>query len=181
MPAALPVLVGVSVASTAASIYSGEKARKEQKRANRAQERIRQTQSARERLAQVRQTRIAQSQILQSGATQGTMESSTTQGAYSAVGSTAAGNIQFINQMDNLQQEVFRRMEKANMYSAQAGYYGAVSNLAMQGASLGLGAPTKTTAPATGSMSTTSATGAQASSVAGKGPFNNPLPPSPFG
>lgn len=179
-PVTATVLAGAAFAGTAASVYSSEKARKEQKRANRAQERIRQTQSARERLAQVRESRIAQAQILQSGATQGTSESSFIQGAYSAAGSATAGNIQFINQIDTLQQEVFRRMEKANLYNAQAGYYSQAANLAIQAASLG--APTQATAPTTpGSISTTSAGGAQASSVAGTGPFNNPLPPSPFG
>lgn len=171
----------IAVGAVGGSIYSSEKARKEQKKARKAQDRIRQTQSARERLAQVRQARIAQSSILQSGATQGTMDSSATQGAYSAVGSAAAGNIQFINQMDSLQQEVSRRMEKSNMYSAQAGYYGQAANLAMQGSSM-LGSPTKSTAPTTpGSMSTTSASGAQASTIAGRGPFDNPLSPSLFG
>jgi len=174
-------LTVAAVGMTGASIYSSEKARKESKRANRAQNRIRQATTARENLAAVRQQKIMQSQVLQAGATQGTMSSSQTQGTYSAIGSATAGNMGFRNQIDSLQQEVFRRMEKANLYSAQAGYYGQAANLAMQGASMGLGAPTKSTAPVAGSMSTTSASGAQASTVAGKGPFNNPLPPSPFG
>lgn len=168
-PVTATVLAGAAFAGTAASVYSSEKSRKEQKKANRAQERIRQTQSARERLAQVRESRIAQAQILQGGATQGTMDSSATQGAYSAVGSTAAGNIQFINQMDSLQQEVFRRMEKANLYSAQSGYYAQGANLALQAASLG--APTQATGAAasgaTGGVSASAGSGYQ--NIATKG------------
>lgn len=160
MPAAIPLLAGAAVVGTTASIYSSVKARKEQKKANRAQERIRQTQSARERLAQVRESRIAQAQVLQSGATQGTGDSSTTQGAYSAIGSTAAGNIQFINQMDSLQQEVFRRMEKANLYTAQAGYYSGAANLAMQAATLGIGSPTQSVASGSSGVSGTAGAGA---------------------
>lgn len=157
-PVTATVLAGAALAGTAASVYSSEKARKEQKRANRAQERIRQTQSARERLAQVRESRIAQAQILQSGATQGTSGSSPVQGAYSAVGSATAGNIQFINQMDSLQQEVFRRMEKANLYNAQSGYYAQAANLAMQAASMG--APTQSVGGTAGAGAGGAASGA---------------------
>lgn len=180
MPAALPVLVGVSVAGTAASIYSSEKARKEQKKARKAQDRIRQTQSARDRLAQVRQARIAQAQVVQGEAS---MEgsSSASQGAYSAIGSTLAGNLQFMNQIDSLQTEVYNRMNKASLYGAQAGYYGQAANLAMQGASMGLGAPTKSPP-----MSQALTKGAQASTVGNASTtatthYTASLPPSPFG
>lgn len=175
MPAAIPILVGVSVAGTAASIYSSEKARKQQKKANQARERIRQTQSARERLSQVREARIAQARIIQGGAS---MEgsSSTVDGAYSAVGSSAAGNIQFINQMDNLQQEVFNRMAKANLYGAQSGYYSAASNLAMQGASLAsMGAPTKPTPTASSGSGYTTPGGMSGANYSAVVNRNDPL------
>lgn len=174
----IEVLAAAAVVGTGASIYSSERSRSEQKKANRARERIRQASSARENLAAVRQQKIAQSQIIQAGATQGTSDSSQIQGAYSGAGSATAGNIGFRNQIDSLQQTIYERMQAANRYSAQAGYYGQAANLAMQGSSM-LGSPTKSTAPTTpGSMSNA---GAQASSVAGRGPYSNPLPPSPFG
>lgn len=170
-----------ALALSGASLVSSIKAGKEAKKARRAQERIRQTQSARERLSQIRQARIAQAQIMQSGAnTEGT--SSTTQGAYSGVGSSAIGNIQFINQMDSLQQEVFRRMQRADLYSRQTSAYAGAANLASQAASLAMGQPTQSTAP---TMSTGAKAGAQSSTVGNASSttsrFNQPLPPNPFG
>lgn len=169
----------IAVGAVGASAVTSNKARKEQKRANQAQERVRQAQSARQNLAAVREQKVAQSQIIQAGATQGTSDSSKIGGAYGSLGSVTAGNIGFANSIDSLQQEIYSRMQAANRYQAQAGYYGQAANLALQGASM-FGSPTQSTAPTTtaGSMSNA---GAQASSVAGRGPFSNPLPPSPFG
>lgn len=176
-------LIGTAIASTGASIYSSEKARKQQRRANQARERIRQAQARRQRVAGVREQLIAQSQIIQSAATQGTTGSSQAQGAYSSVGSLTAGNTQFVNQMDELNQQVFQAMEKANLYGAQAGRYAQLGNLALQGYSMGLGAPTKTSAPASasgsgygtpGGMSTTTG-----SAISTAGPGGSPLPPFP--
>ena len=147
-------LAVVAVGSTAASVYSSEKARKQQKKANQAQERIRQATAARENLAAVRSQRIAQASVIQAGATQGTLQSSQTQGAFSGIGSTVAGNIGFANSIDSLQQNIYSSLQAANRYQAQAGYYGQIANMASQGASM-LGSPTQTTAPkGTGTTST---------------------------
>lgn len=136
MPAAIPILVGTAVASTAASIYSSEKSRSQQRKAARKQENLRKRQSARDSMAQVRQARIAQAQVLQGAGTQGTMSSSAAQGGYSAIGALTGGNMQFINQIDSMNSAIARNMEKANQYAGQASTFNAVSNLAMMGASM---------------------------------------------
>ncbi|QDP52418.1 MAG: hypothetical protein Unbinned96contig1001_35 [Prokaryotic dsDNA virus sp.] len=120
------------VGTSGASIVSAEKGRKEQRKARRVQERVRQVQSARDRMSQVRQQRIAQAQIVQGAATQGTAQSSAAQGGYSAVGSLSSGNMQFLNQMDSLSQTIQGHMNKASQYSGQASMLNAVSNLALQ-------------------------------------------------
>jgi hypothetical protein len=121
---------GLLFGTTAASVVNSNKARKETRKANKIQERVRQTQDARARLAQVRQARISQAEILQSGATQGATGSSAVQGGFSAAGSNANNNIQFINQIDILQQAVNKRMENANSYSAKAQEFSQLSSLA---------------------------------------------------
>jgi hypothetical protein len=123
-------LLGAAVVSTTASVVSSEKSRKQQKKANKIQERVRQTQDSRSRLAQIREARMAQAQILQGGATQGVMGSSAVQGGFSAAGSNANNNIQFINQIDTLQQAINKRMEKANTYSGMSSAFGGIASIA---------------------------------------------------
>ena len=123
-------LLGAAVASTTASVVSSEKARKQQKKANKIQERVRQTQDSRSRLAQIREARMAQAQILQGGATQGALGSSAVQGGFSAAGSNAENNIQFINQVDTLQQAINKRMEKAKTYSGIASASAGIASIA---------------------------------------------------
>lgn len=118
------------------SIASSEKARKETKKARRAEERGRQIQDARSRMAQVREQRIAQAQIVQGAATQGLQQSSGAQGGYSAVGSLSAGNMQFTNQMDHLQSSIYQHMQSANKWSGRANTASGLANLAMAAGSM---------------------------------------------
>jgi hypothetical protein len=173
-------LLVASATATGASVVAGEKSRKQQKKANKIQEKVRQTQDSRARLAQVREARMAQSQILQSGATQGVMGSSAVQGGFSAAGSNANNNIQFINQIDTLQQAINKRMEKASTYSGMANAFGGIASIAgsFAGGVKPKGATANTGGTPTGGMSNA---GSQSSSIAGSSFYNNPLPPSPFG
>ena len=175
-----PVTAALVVAgtATAGSIVTGEKSRKQQKKAARNQEGVRRAQQARESMAAVREQRIAQSQIVQGAATGGTLESSGAQGGYSAVGSLTAGNIQFSNQMDFFQSRIAQNMEKASQYAGQASIFNGVANLAMSASSMSSPATPSQAVPA-GSMSNA---GSQSSSIASNSsPWSNPLPPSPFG
>ena len=166
----------VAVATTA-SVISGEKSRKQQKKANRIQEKVRQTQDSRARLAQIREARMAQAQVLQGGATQGALGSSAVQGGYSAIGSNAENNIQFINQVDTMQQAINKRMESASNWSGAASGLGAIASIAGSAGSM-TGGPKPTGKTPTGGMSNA---GSQSSSIAGSSFYSNPLPPSPFG
>jgi hypothetical protein len=144
-----PVTTALVIAGTATvgSIVSGEKSRKQQKKAARNQEGVRRAQQAREQMAAVRQQRIAQAQIVQGAATGGTLESSAAQGGYSAVGSLTAGNMQFSNQMDFFQTRIARNMAKSNQYAGQASTFNSVANLAMMASSM---SPNSTTPRADG-------------------------------
>ena len=130
---ATQALVGIAAAATVASVASGEKARSAQKKASKKQERQSRLQSARDAMSQVRQQRIAQAQIMQGASSQGTQGSSAAQGGYSAVGALTSGNMQFLNQMDNINSQVSSLMRSSQKYAGQANNYNALSNLAMQG------------------------------------------------
>jgi len=119
----------VAAVATVGSLVAGEKGRSAQKKANRIQEKVRQTKDARSRIAQIREARMAQAQILQGGANQGVIGSSAVQGGYSSVGSSAENNIQFINQVDTMQQAVNRRMETASNWSGVASGLGALASI----------------------------------------------------
>ena len=117
---------------TGGSIAAGEAARQETKKAGKVQEKIRRLQEARSRLAQIREARMSQAQVVQGGATQGASQSSAVQGGYSAIGSNAENNIQFINQVNTMQEEIAKRMGKANNLQATSQALGQVSSLASQ-------------------------------------------------
>jgi hypothetical protein len=167
----------VAGVGTVGSLVAGEKSRSQQKKANRIQEKVRQTQDARSRVAQIRQARMAQAQVVQGGATQGVLNSSAVQGGFSGIGTNANNNIQFINQVDSFQQAINKRMESASNFSSAANAFGAVASLASGVGSM-TGGPKPTGATPTGGMSNA---GSQSSSIAGSSFYNNPLPPSPFG
>tara|TARA_R110000782_G_scaffold66559_3_gene134881 strand:+ start:23 stop:547 length:525 start_codon:yes stop_codon:yes gene_type:complete len=129
------ILIGATVLSTASSIYSGEKSRNAQKKANKKQERQARLASSRDAMAQVRQARIAQAQIMQGASTQGTLNSSGAQGGYGAVGSLTSGNMQFLNQVDSMNSQIGNLMQRSQRYAGQASNYNALANLSMQGMS----------------------------------------------
>jgi hypothetical protein len=137
----------VAGVGTVGSLVAGEKSRSQQKKASKIQEKVRQTQDARARVAQIRQARMAQAQVIQSGATQGASGTSAVQGGVSAIGSNANNNIQFINQIDTLQQAINKRMESASNFSAAAGAFGAAASIA---GSFAGGVAPKGAAPNTG-------------------------------
>lgn len=145
-----PITATVVAGLQVGSIVASEKGRKEQKRAARRQENIRKRQVARDNMAQVRQARIAQSQVLQGAATTGTLSSSAAQGGYSAIGALTAGNMQFTNQIDNMNAQNARSIERINSYQGQANVLSGISNLVLQGASMGMGGGS--TSPATPSQ-----------------------------
>ena len=116
----------------AAEMVSNDKARKEQRNANKKKEAQGRLSSARDAMAQVRQARIAQAQIIQGASTQGTQNSSAAQGGFSAVGSLTSGNQQFLNQMDNLNSQIGSHLSKSNLYQQQAGLYGQAADVAVK-------------------------------------------------
>lgn len=175
-----PITATIVAGTQIGAMVASEKGRKEQKRAARRQENIRKRQVARDNMAQVRQARIAQSQVLQGAATSGTLSSSSAQGGYSAIGALTAGNMQFTNQIDSMNAQNARSIERINSYQGQANVLSGISNLALQGMSM-MGPTSPSQLQNTGLVkgSQVSTTG-NASGVATTA-YTAPLPASPWG
>lgn len=124
-----PITAVVVGGLTGASIYQGERARKESKKAAQAQQRISNRQSQKEKISQLREAQIARAQVSVQSQAMGTQDASTTSGITSSIGSTAGANVQFINTINSLQQEISRRMQKANDFAANAQTLGSLASL----------------------------------------------------
>lgn len=135
------IAIGGALGLGGASIVTSELGRKEQRKAARMRQRVSEAQNTRERMAQVRQQRIAQAQIQQAAATQGTLGGSAAQGGYSAVGSLTAGNIGFINAMENMNQDIARNLENSSRYQGYAQTATALGNLALTASNMGFTSP----------------------------------------
>jgi hypothetical protein len=153
------VTIAVVVGSVAASLYSSEKARSENKKASRTSRRIQEKQNQREKLKQIREGRIGTAQIEQASASQGTAGSSATRGGVGALNSNVSSNIAFLNQVDSLQQNIQRNLEAAGKYQAQSAAFGQIASLAAMAA--------PTTPVEAGSTTTNSGTSTASTSRAG--------------
>lgn len=101
------------------SVFQSNRARREERAARRAEQRINERKQQRERIAQLRQSQINRASIEAVTSATGTGESSSAQGAAFAQTSQAASNIQFINQIESLQREIQSRLESASTIRGQ--------------------------------------------------------------
>lgn len=101
------------------SVFQSNRARREERAARRAEQRINERRQQRERIAQLRQSQINRASIEAVTSATGTGESSSAQGAAFAQTSQAASNIQFINQIESLQREIQSRLESASTIRGQ--------------------------------------------------------------
>lgn len=145
---AIGILAGTAVAGTAYSIYSGERARSEQKEARRTQQKISSRETQRQRLSQFRESQIQRAMTSVQGEAAGMSESSTVQGAEGAIGAQMAGNIGFINSVESLRAEAQRRLESAAAWQGQAAIGSGIANLSSAAMSF-VKAPAGSVAPST--------------------------------
>jgi len=115
-----PVTATIAAVGTVAGIQQGSQARKESKRAARVQQRISERETQRQRMMQLRESQMARAQVIAQGAQTGTLGASGLQGGVASIGTQAAGNIAFLNQMESLQQQVARSRQKASDFAGNA-------------------------------------------------------------
>jgi len=131
-------LIATAVGSTAASIVQGQKANKAQERAQKIQQKQQAMQTARERRKQIRAARQSQAELRASAFAQGTAQTSRTAGISGNIAQERAGNLNFIDQSSAFTSAIGQQNIKAARAQSQAGTYGALAGLAMQGAQSGL-------------------------------------------
>ena len=132
------VLLGVAVAGTAASIDQNKRSARAQERAQKIQQKQQAMQTARERRKQIRAARQSQAELRASAFAQGTAQTSRTAGISGNIAQERAGNLNFIDQSSAFTSAIGQQNIKAARAQSQAGTYGALAGLAMQGAQSGL-------------------------------------------
>ena len=156
-------LIGLatSAAGTAFSVVQQQKAAKQQKKARRAQQRQQELQARRQRIKAVRQQQIAASQARASSAGLGGLETSGFRGGQTALQSNLGAGLGFSTEMSGLSRNISMFQQKAANAMGLAGIGQAVSGLAMQGASfgMGMGGPTGATPARLPSFTTGGQTG----------------------
>jgi len=132
MPAALPIIAVAAGVNAATQIYGTIQQNKQAKRENRARQAIENRRAQRERVASVRESQIlaAQSQVLSENL--GVGQSSGAEGVQSSIGSTAASNQSFVNQVQDLNEirsdAMARSAKISNTVQAIQGVSNAVSS-----------------------------------------------------
>lgn len=147
----LEVAIGVSAITGVAGLKASSDARSEQRKAQRAQAKIQERQTQRQRIQSLREARVKQGQLGVQATNSGTQDTSAVQGASASLQQNLGSNLSFVEQVQGLQRNVQYRQEQASKYAGQAQAFSAVSGLALQGASMAGGSAN--TAPTDGSIS----------------------------
>jgi hypothetical protein len=133
---AASALFGVSAGTAAAiglgasSLVQSRKARKEEEKARRLQEKRNRLQERRQAQQQVRQIQQARATITQQGENSGLSGSSILSQAIGSVVSQGFGNIQFLNQIGQLNSAITSRLIAANSARGRASNLSALASLA---------------------------------------------------
>ena len=135
-------LLGLAVAGTVHSIDQQKAAGRDQERGRKAQQRIQDVKSARERRKQVRAAQRAQSELALQGQTKGAGGSSAVVGGASSIQTQLQSNLSFLSQTTQLAQQASIFGQRAADHKGSAGTGQAVAGLALQGASI-FGGPAK--------------------------------------
>jgi len=138
-------LYAVAAISTASSMKESAEARSASRKAEKARERMRERKAQQEKLANIRQGQIARADILAQGAGQGVVDSSGVQGAVSSLDQTIANNLAFIQQMDDMSNNVADLTQKAQKHAGNAQVASGVASLAMASTNLFPSGSTTTT------------------------------------
>lgn len=128
--AAIVTAAVVGAVSLGYSAYQGEKARKEQRKANAKAERIEALASQREKASALRQNRIRAAQITASAAASNLTGASAVQGSLASLFSQEASNGAFTNQVDTLNAQRLQYLNRADSYEGRATLGSAVARVA---------------------------------------------------
>jgi hypothetical protein len=131
-PAAIPIIAATAaVVGTGYSIYAGQKAASQQKKAFAAQQQQANLQEARQRRDAIRASRLAYAQAQAAGETQNTSGSSSSEGGRSSIVSQLSDNLSFLDQYGVLTDQAQTALGKANSYAASSKMGAGIADLGM--------------------------------------------------
>jgi hypothetical protein len=131
MPALLPLALGVAAVGTGYSIYAGERANKQAKKAAQAEQARNDLRAARERRDAVRQARMAYGMAAQSAENQGVGESSSAIGGQASISSQLSSNLSFLDKDKFYADQASTALGNMRSWSNRANTASQVAGLAM--------------------------------------------------
>lgn len=141
--------LGSAVGLTIGSLYQSNEARKDTRRAQRANQRIEARKLQKQKQEALRASQRERAKITANSVSQGTQEASASQGGIASIQTQTTNNISFIEQINQAQLQVQRRLEKAAQHQANAQAMSQVASLASMAVGMpGMGGPPAPNTPA---------------------------------
>ena len=129
----MPVAVAAAVVGAAATIYTGNKARGEQRRAQAIENRRRRNQARRDALLSAEEALMQRQGIIQAGENQGVSGSSTVAGGTAAIQSGLGGALGFAEQNNQFLTAANQRMARASEWLALGESVNAITSAVSSG------------------------------------------------
>lgn len=128
MPLAVAALA-VATVGTGYSIYNGERAAKENKKAQALQRQANQITEARNKRDSIRQARMAYAKAQQTAENQNVSISSSSQGGLGSIQSQVGSNLSFLDQISTINDQASAALGKAATFEQRSRTAGAVADL----------------------------------------------------
>lgn len=134
----MPVAVVAAVAAVG-TVYTAERARQDQKRANRIENKRRRAQARREAQDKVGEAFFQRQDVVQQAANQGVLGASTTQGALGSIGSQLGSGLAFAEQNNQFITAANQRLAQAAQWTALGNNIQTIGNAVTSGMPAGSG------------------------------------------
>jgi len=133
-------LVAVSAASTGVSLYKGQQADKQARRAADLSRRQESFKALRERRDFIRSARSTAARITQGAENAGAANTSAAQGGLASIISQAGSGLSFLDQYNSFSTQIGAASSKSAKFASQANMYAGIADLAASGAKMKAGA-----------------------------------------
>lgn len=133
-------LVAVSAASTGVSLYKGQQADKQARKAADLSRRQESFKALRERRDFIRSARSTAARITQGAENAGAANTSAAQGGLASIISQAGSGLSFLDQYNSFSTQIGAASTKSAKFASQANMWGGVADLAATGAKTNAGA-----------------------------------------
>ena len=133
-------LMAASVASTGVSLYKGQQADKQARKAADLSRRQESFKALRERRDFIRSARSTAAKITQGAENAGAANTSAAQGGLASIISQASSGLSFLDQYNSFSTQIGAASSKSARFASQANMWGSIADLAATGAKMNAGA-----------------------------------------